>query len=215
MNGSLNTRLNWAEHFARAAMLVLLGMLLIAGTPGAQAQATPTASARDVPAPEECQAAPRAFPLFPAGTGQREAATPAPVVTPPAPPFAPPSGNAAGAETIAAVTVTVRESIACRNAGDFLRAYTLFTQDMIVALYGGPASVDPELRQAVVDGPRRVPPARRLAIVSIGDVVILPDGRAGAVVETETGRRTFRDYLIFEQDAESGRWLIDESVPLA
>ncbi len=197
-----------------ALLLVLFGALAFSSASVAQAQATPTAIERDTPAPEECLVATREFPLFPAGVGQRVAATPAPVVTPPAEPFTPPAGAAADAETIAAVTATVREAIACRNAGELLRAYALFTQDMIVALYGGPATIDPELRRVVAEGPRQVPPARRLAIVAIDDVVTLADGRAGAVVETETASRTFRDYLIFEWDADSGRWLIDESEPL-
>nr|MBA3451098.1 hypothetical protein [Chloroflexia bacterium] len=194
---------------------VLVGALGVSHATDVNAQATPAPSARDVPAPEECQIAPRPFPLFPAGVGQRAAATPAPVATPPAPPFTPPAGDPADTETVAAVTATVREALACRNAGEPLRAYSLFTQDMIVALYGGPATIDPELRRAVVEGPTPIPRARRLAIVAIDDVVILPDGRTGAVVATETARRTFRDYLIFEQDPASGRWLIDESVPLA
>ena len=83
-----------------------------------------------------------------------------------------------------------------------------------MALYGGPATIDPEFRLVMTEGARQIPPARRLAIVAIDDVIILADGRAGAVVTTETGRRAFRDHLIFERDAESGRWLLDESVPL-
>jgi len=193
---------------------VLFGAFIVSNATDAHAQATPMAAARDVPAPEECQVAPREFPLFPAGIGQRAAATPAPLATPPAPPFTLPVGDAADTETIAAVTATVRESLACRNAGELLRAYTLFTQDMIVALYGGPATIDPELRRVMTEGARPVPRARRLAIVAIAGVVTLPDGRVGAVVVTETGSRVFRDYLVFENDPAGGRWLIDESVPL-
>ena len=154
------------------------------------------------------------LPLFPAGVGQRAAATPAPIVTEPAEPFAPPAGEAADAETAAAITATVREAIACRNAGDFLRVYTLFTQDMLVALFGGPATVDPEVRAAVEERPRPIPEARRLALVAVSDVVLLPDGRAGALVETESARRAFRDYLYLHFDAVSGRWRIDAAVPL-
>ena len=57
----------------------------------------------------------------------------------------------------AAIAATVREAIACRNAGDFLRVYTLFTQDMLVALFGGPATVDPEVRSAVAKNRGRSP----------------------------------------------------------
>lgn len=197
-----------------AAVCCLLGTLVGGGDSGVSAQATPAADSRDVPALEACTVEPRAFPLFPAGVGQREAATPAPVETPPAAPYSPPAGEVADAATVASVTSTVRESIACRNAGELLRAYALFTQDMIVELFGGPGTVDPELGRVVAEGARQVPPGRRLAIVTITDVVALADGRAGAVVVTESGRREFRDFLIFERDAESDRWLIDETVPL-
>lgn len=215
MNGSFKLRLVWAVGRGGVALLILLGAIGFSEAPGAQGQATPAASTSDVPAPEECQVARREFPLFPAGVGQRAAATPAPIATPPAAPFTVPTGDAADAETAAAITATVREAIACRNAGDLLRAYTLFTQDMIVALFGGPATVDPEVRRVVLDGLRTVPPARRLGLVSVADIVVLPDGRVSATVETETTRRAFRDSLIFEQDPASGRWLIDESAPLS
>ena len=129
------------------AMLVALSLMMPVGAPIVQAQATPEAGMLDVPSPQECQIAPRSFPLFPAGVGQRAAATPLPLATPPATSFVPPQGEAADAETVAAVTATVREAIACRNGNDFLRAYALFTENMIVSLFGGPATIDPEVGQ--------------------------------------------------------------------
>jgi hypothetical protein len=59
-----------------------------------------------------------------------------------------------------------------------------------------------------------VPEQRRLRIDAIDEIVTLPDGRVGAFVETSTPRREFRDYLFFVRDPETGRWLIDGSVPL-
>ncbi len=190
------------------ALLLALAMLLApaAGATRAQETATPTA---DVPAPEECLIAPHPIPVFPAGVGQRAAATPGPLVSTPAPAFVPPRGEAADAETVAAVTATVREALACRNAGDFLRAYALFTDDMLVDLFGGPSTVDLDVVLAVNEGPKPVPKARRLALVAISDVTLLPDGRAGAIVETRGARRAFRDYLFFAFDPVTGRWLID------
>ena len=188
--------------------------MVLGGELPALAQGTATPAALDVPAAEDCQVGLPPLPLFPAGVGQRAAATPAPIVTATEEPFAPPAGATADAETVAAITATVREAIACRNAGDFLRVYALFTQDMLVALLGGPATVDPEVREVVAAGARPVPGARRLALVAVSDVVLLPDGRAGALVDTENARRTFRDELFFAFDAASGRWLIDAAVPL-
>jgi hypothetical protein len=181
---------------------------------GALAQGTPVAGDATVPAPEECL-----IPLpesieFPADSMRPVAATPAPIVTEPELPFAPPAGEPAAAEAIAGITATVREAIACRNAGDFARSLVFFTPNMLAELYGSPATVDPDVLQGIQEGPRPVPEQRRLRIDAIDEIVTLPDGRVGAFVETSTPRREFRDYLFFVQVPESGRWLIDGSVPL-
>jgi hypothetical protein len=168
-------------------------------------QATP-----DVPKPEACQVAPRSLPLLGAPDPSALAPTPAPLET--AAPFAIPNGKPADAATVAAVTATVREAIACRNAGEFASAYALMSNRMLLQLFGGPATIDPEIADALASEPRRVPKDRRLALVAVSDVQSLADGRVGAIVETRTGEASFRDYLFFV--AAGDRWLIDESVPL-
>jgi hypothetical protein len=193
----------------RAAIAAALLTVALFGT-SARAQGPVS----NVPAPEECTIEPRALPLFPEGVGQRASATPAPLAAAPDSPFTIPQGEPADVETTTGVSATVREAIACRNANDFRRAYALFTQDMIVSLFGGPATVDPEIQAAIDE--EAVPLARRqqLALLTLTDMVLLPDGRVGAVVETANARRAYQDYLIFEHDPASGRWLIDESVAL-
>jgi hypothetical protein len=126
--------------------------------------------------------------------------------------FTPPTGAEADADTIAAVSRTIREAIACRNGGDFARAYALMTDHMLVQLFGGPTTIDPEISAALAAAPDRVPKERRLALLAIIDVRMLADQRVGAVVETKNADETFRDYIFFAKDGE--RWLIDESVPL-
>lgn len=198
----------------RAGMATILLALSLCPA-AAFAQATPIASDPNVPSPDECR-----IPLpesieFPADSMQPVAATPRPIVTGSPEPFAPPRGEPADEETVASVTATVRESIACRNAGDYARMLVFFTPAMLVELYGSPATVDPEVLRGIQEGPRPVPEARRLRIDAIEDIVTFPDGRVGALVETSTPRREFRDYLFFEFDEEIGRWLIDGSVPLS
>jgi hypothetical protein len=195
-------------------MFIAIGALLCFAPSAAHAQATPIAEIPGVPSPDECQ-----IPLpdsieFPADSMRPVAATPAPIVNEPEPPFALPAGEPADAEAVAGITATVREAIACRNAADYARMLVFFTPTMLAELYGGPATVDPEVLRGIQEGPRSVPEPRRLSIDVIEDVVALPDGRVGALVETSTPRREFRDYLFFVQDTESGRWLIDGSVPL-
>jgi hypothetical protein len=179
------------------------------------AQGTPAAADPNVPAPDECQIALPETIEFPADSMRPVAATPRPIITEAETPFAPPAGEPADEETVAAITATVRESIACRNAGDFARMLVFFTPNMLAELYGSPATVDPEVLQGIQEGPRALPEPRRLRLDAIESIVMVPDDRVGAVVETSTPRREFRDYLFFVLDAESGRWLIDGSVPLA
>ena len=106
----------------------------------------------------------------------------------------------------------MREAIACRNAGDFGRAYALVTDRFLAQLFGGPDTVPPEVAVALEGGPDRVPRANRLALVAVARVVAIGDGRVGAVVETSNADEVFRDYLVFVQAGD--RWLIDEQVAL-
>ena len=197
----------------RAGMTTIL-LALSLYPAAAFAQATPIASDPNVPSPAECRIPLPEMIEFPADSMQQTAATPRPIVAEPEPAFAPPQGEPADEETVAAITATVRESIACRNAGDYARMLVFFTPAMLVELYGSPATVDPEVLRGIQEGPRPVPETRRLRIEAIEEIVMLPDGRVGALVETSTARREFRDYLYFVFDAESSRWLIDGSVPL-
>jgi hypothetical protein len=200
----------WSQPWLRAIVVMLIGAAFAASSgDSALAQATPTPAALDIPAPNECQVTPRALPLFPPGVGQQTAATPRPLASPASGPVVVAAGTPADAETVAAVTATVRETLACRNAGDFPRAYALFTQQMLVQLFGGPATVDPEIQVAVSEKPHRLPREERIGLVSLDQAVILPDGRVGAIVTTATPSRLFRDFLVFAHDPASGRWLID------
>jgi hypothetical protein len=200
-----------------SALVASSGAVALAQEPGTPvAQGTPT-TAWDVPAPEECTVEPRAFPMFPAGLGQREPATPLPLPATPAPQFVEPDGDPVTPDIEAGVLATVRESIACRNANQMLRAYALFTEPMLVSLFGGPATVDPEIRALIEQGddlgplPRR----QRVALLQVSQVAHRPDGRIGAIVTTGTVDRIFQDYLVFTYDAASSRWLIDEVELLA
>lgn len=210
---------------ARRGSVLLCATLLVAGSgatalaqsPGTpEAQGTPTV-AWDVPAPEECTVEPREFPMFPEGVGQREPATPLPLPATPAAAFVVPDGDPVTPDVEAGVLATVRESIACRNANQMLHAYALFTEPMVVSLFGGPATVDPEIRAMIQQGddlgplPRR----QRVALLQVSQIAHRPDGRIGAIVTTGTVERIFQDYLVFTYDAASSRWLIDETEPLA
>lgn len=182
---------------------------------GALAQeATPVPVSADIPAPQECEIEPRVLPLLPELATPAPPATPAPLAAAPAEPFAPPAGETPDEATVEAVTATVREALACRNANDLLRAYALFTPNMLESLFGGPATIDPDVRAMIAEEQDPVARRGRVALVQISDMTLLPDGRVGALVLTANAERIYQDYLYFAQDEESDRWLIDGAVNL-
>jgi hypothetical protein len=200
-----------------AALVFSSGEATLAQDPATPVpQATPT-TAWDIPTPDECTVEPRSFPMFAEGVGQREPATPLPLPVTPAPEFAAPDGDPVTPEIEAAVVATLRESIACRNANQMLRAYALFTEPMLVSLFGGAATVDPEIRALIRQGDELgpLPRRQRVALLQVSQVAHVPDGRIGAIVTTGTADQIFQDYLVFTYDAASSRWLIDDAVLLA
>ena len=88
---------------------------------------------------------------------------------------------------------------------------------MITALFGGPATVDPEIRALIQQGDELgpLPRRQRVALLQVSQVAHLPDGRIGAIVTTGTVERIFQDYLVFTYDAASSRWLIDAAEQIA
>ena len=83
-----------------------------------------------VPDPAECDVGTWEPPLLPEPTGEPvDGTTPTP--------FALPDGERVDRSVSAAITDTVRVSIACRNAGDFLRAYALVSNRYLATIVGG------------------------------------------------------------------------------
>ncbi len=191
----------------RVAVMAAIMAAAVVPAAFAAAQTGTPAPGPAVPKPEECTVQPRSLPLLPPGT---PGATPAPIASPA--PIVIPTGQPADAATTAAIASTVREAVACRNAGDFRRAYALFTDAMLARMFGSDVTVGPEIVAAIAEGPQRVPRGERLSIVSIGEATIDADGRASAVVETKSRDGEFRDLLFFTKGPEG--WLIDEAEPL-
>jgi hypothetical protein len=196
---------------------ILIGALLLSavvtspfhGVTAQEATPEPEPIAADIPSPQECEIEPRNLPLLPELATPGPPATPAPLAAVPAEPFVLPTGEAPDEATVEAVTATVRESLACRNANDLLRAYALFTPNMLEALFGGPDTIDPDVRALIAEEQGPVERRGRVALVQITEMVLLPDGRTGALVLTANAERIYQDYLYFAQDSDSERWLID------
>jgi hypothetical protein len=178
-----------------------LGWAAIFVTQGVAAQdATPTAG---VPPPELCQATPPNFEELRAILAD-PLASPSAVWTP----GTMPEGRPADPETIAGITATLRELVACFNADEVLRAYGLYTDDYLQRIF---STQDP-LTQGVYDAlatPDPVDPDERSAILAIEDVRVFDDGTVGANVTIRYALIPVpkRFFFTFVRDGE--RWLID------
>jgi len=186
-----------------SAMTMSSAVAAVATRTGAAVDGTPPATLNSV-----CDVEPRAFPLpteTPIGV-----VTPGPVETTP---FALPTGEPVDERTATAIKATIAESIACRNAGDFRRAYALFTDRFIAHLLGPPDTLDPDLLARLAGPPTPVPGGDRLNVGDVARIEWLADGRVGAIVVTQNREEVFADYLyLIETD---GSWQIDEVVALS
>ncbi|CAA9570119.1 MAG: hypothetical protein AVDCRST_MAG59-3405 [uncultured Thermomicrobiales bacterium] len=177
-------------------LALAVALPLAAAAPGAAQEATPMGSAAP-PDAAECRVAPRPIEDFRALLG-----TP----VPPTPEtFAAPAGDPADPAVVEGVLATVRELLACHNAGDFQRQAALYTDAGFVEDFRGLAEDD--VAAIATPSPGFLPPLR---LVTVRDVVVLDDGRVGAVVVTFTSEVERDDYLfLVEQD---GRYLVDHFV---
>ncbi len=190
------------------ALVVALVSLALVGPGLALAQdATPAAGAFPItPDPAECQVEARPREEFLAMNAE---ATPEEMSTPAATTVEVQLGEAADAETVAGVTATTREILACFNAGDFPRALSLFSDDAIRTLTEEDPLSEEELSALLAATPEAVPAGQQSTLLAVTDVMELGDGRVGAfLVTTDPFVGPDTVYLILVQ--EDGRWLIDE-----
>ncbi len=167
--------------------------------------------ARNAPGPEACTVAPRTL---------DEIAELAKSRVPQQPPNATEAdGSPADPETVAGITSSVEQMVACSNAGDILRRLAVYSDDRIRYAYpDGPTSA----LEAMAADPLPVQPLERVAITDIENVTTLPDGRVSArivvdnpaahshdpnVAQAATQQEAAR--LIFVQ--EDGSWRVDET----
>jgi hypothetical protein len=201
---------------AMVALSLALAFAVARPVRGAQ-NATPAAGIGEAIDPAECRAEPRspdeqiALWYAPDAAGTPVLAAPAPDQDrfPTSVPV--PLGEPADAATVAAVTATVREIIACINSGHVTRAFWLFTDDLVRHL-GPPPGTSVEDARAFLTAPvDPLPTELRLRLIAVTDVSVMADGRIGAIViyDDPTGppEGLETELLIFVE--ESGRWLVD------
>lgn len=155
----------------------------------------------------ECTVAPRSMDelrvLF-----REAAATPIPADDASPTPAAAPTGEPADEETVAAVTATWREYLACLSAGDQARMFALSSDAMVRRQFfiDRAFGVTEEALFSFLAGtPVPVASDQEVPFVPFTDVRVLADGRVAVIGPGEGGRG---DVRIFVQ--EDGRWLLDD-----
>ena len=191
------------------ALVIALCSLALGGPAVTLAQeATPAAGGFPItPDPTECQVEARTVDEFVAVLGAATPTTPDLVGTT----VEVPLGEAADAETVAGVTTTIREILACFNAGDFSRALSLFSSEAINRIAAEDPITEEELRSFLEATPQAAPAGQQSTLLALTDVMELEDGRVGALMATTdpfVGPDTA--YIIFVQ--ENDRWRIDEII---
>ena len=169
---------------------------------------TPDDEDEDVPDPSECEVAPRTIDEL-----SDLAATPLPATEPSdvATPADLASGEPANPLISNAVAYTVREAVACSNAGEWLRVLALYSDGNLQRTAAALGGFDEEFLRRFAS-PQ---PTRHDEMPLVTDVVLLPDGRAAAWVVPDEEEAVFalsslegRLRVVFV--AVEGRWLVDE-----
>lgn len=97
---------------------------------------------------------------------------------------------------------TVREVVACSNAGDILRRLALYSDQRIHSAYPKGPTRDLKWLAKHADA---VPRSERVALIRLDKIALLADGRATAVATVKNPSETVR--LVFAKQGD--RWLID------
>ncbi len=190
--------------------VVVVGVLVLlaAGLGPVVAQDATPVALPVTPDPSECMVAPRSLAAL-------AAVFATPVAAPASPPaVAVPSGEPADDATVAGVLDTGRQLLACFNAGDYPRAFALYTDDALRQQAGGEPLTE-ELAAFFAATPVPAPQDARATLLAIEDVRILADGRVGAFVTQDNpalppdGPET--GYFVLAE--RGGRYLVDEIVP--
>ncbi len=195
------------------ALIGFVAALSLAMTISANAQPSPVAG--DIPSAEECTIEPRSPGAVAALSGTPSAALGTTVAF--APPIAAPPGEPVDDATMAAITGTIRELIACYNAGDDARQGTFYSDDFIrraKITTGALPAPFMDVIGAVESTPSPGVPDELAAVPTIRDARTLADGRVGAIVDITDmpeipGLATDILYVFVQVE---DRWLIDEIV---
>ncbi len=204
-----------------ALVASVLALLSIGFTQLGAQDASPVATPADIVStgatpevldPTLCAVEPRTVENIQQILGAQAAGQATPVASPVAQetPFVLPQGSSAEADAVEEVTATVREAIACLNAGDTLRYFALHTDDYLSGL-----AAQGSLSQGQLDTfsapPTPLDPAAQIGLIAVEDIRMLADGRIAVLIrQDDPTAGPQRVFLVMVE--QGGRYLIDEEI---
>jgi hypothetical protein len=182
-----------------------LAALLIAGGPLTSAQEDASReSASRVVSPQECVVEPMTADAFASSISDGAEVQAVQLQVP--------LGAPADGETSAAINDTVRQIVACLNAGDFLRAASLTTPNGAKVLLGGlsEGSVD-DIAARMSEAPAAREEAGLIRLLAITDAAVNAEGQGLAFVILNEPVRPPRgpETLLFVLQDDNGTWKLD------
>jgi hypothetical protein len=183
---------------ATAVLTVILAWSLPSTVVGTSAQSTPQA----IPA-GECIVAPRTRQEIVALLANPSTSTPAGTTAG----QTLPAGQQVAAETASAMDQTVQMWLACQNAGESLRAWSLFSDGYLFRLLSRQGGLSSKAYRALATP---APVAAEAAVVlAIEGERLLPDGRFGATVTVSYPSVPMPKRFFFYFTESGGRLVID------
>lgn len=172
---------------------VLLSIFLLPGLTATAVAQEATSTANFVtPDPADCQIEPRSLDSIIALAG-----TPAAIL-----PATPSLENAVPADddTVAAVTSIAHESVACFNAGDFLRQFSFYTDEVILAIMP-PGLTAEDLTGFLGASPEPLPEEARESVM-VRDVMVRSNGEVTAYFVIRSQEGTFTTFVTLEDPGD-------------
>jgi hypothetical protein len=190
------------------AIVVALCSLIVVGVPGVIAQAGTPVAAPNGPTADECMVEPRSKDELRA-LFREAAATPIPAGLEASPtPAVPPEGAPADEQTVAEVTKTWRQYLACLAAGDQARMFALLSDAMVRRQFVIDIAfgvTENALFAYLAATPEPLPADESVPFVPIEDVRLLSDGRVAVVGPGDQGRGDVRIFV-----KQGDRWFLDD-----
>jgi hypothetical protein len=119
-----------------------------------------------------------------------------------------PEGTPADLDTSDAITATIRELVACFNAGEPLRSYGLYTAPYLNRLFNRQGGFSQLVYDSLATPQPTDDPSTHTAILSISEIRILEDGSAGANVTLQYSSIPMPKNFYFSFEWNGDRWMI-------